>query len=360
MLELLLPPLSGWFQPFNLFGYLTVRAGGALMTAFLLGTIMGPWLIEKFKIIQHGGETVRAFLPHQKKAGTPTMGGVLIVVAWLVASLLWNDLSNAYVWLILGTGMTFATVGILDDYLALKKLWRHGLPGWLRLVVQFGVAILTVGFALSINPSPEATYLYLPFFKEFVIDLGLFGFAIFGAFVLVGSANAVNLTDGLDGLVSIPAVIVAATLAVLAYVVGRADFTEYLHIAYVPGAGEIAVSCAGLAGAVLAFLWYNAPPARIFMGDTGSLTIGSVLGTVAVLIKQEFALAIIGGLFVLETISVIVQVVSFKLTGKRVFKMAPLHHHFEQLGWPESTIVVRFWIIALLLALIGLATLKLR
>jgi phospho-N-acetylmuramoyl-pentapeptide-transferase len=360
MLELLLLPLSQWFQPFNLFSYITVRAGGALITAFLVGTLLGPWLIAKFKIIQHGGETVRAFLPHQKKAGTPTMGGVLIVAAWLAATLLWSDLGHAYVWLITGTGLTFATVGLLDDYFALKKIWRNGLPGWLRLVVQFGVAALTLSFALSINPSPEATYLFLPFFKDLIIDLGIFGFVVFGAFVLVGSANAVNLTDGLDGLVSIPAVIVAASFAVLAYVVGRADFTEYLHIAYVPGAGEIAVVCAGLAGAVLAFLWYNAPPARIFMGDTGSLTIGAVLGTVAVLIKQEFALAIIGGLFVLETISVIVQVASFKLTGKRVFKMAPLHHHFEQLGWPESTIVVRFWIIALLLALVGLATLKLR
>lgn len=336
------------------------------MTAFFLSLIFGPKLIASFRVwqAQLKGGTVKqvAHSAEQRaaKAGTPSMGGVMILLTLLTSIFLWSDLTNPYVWLMLTVAITFGTIGFLDDYLNLTKQWKNGLPGRVRLSAQLAVSAAVVFLFTKIHLGDDATVLYFPFFKEFVLDLGIFGFIMFGAFVMAGSANAVNLTDGLDGLVSIPAVIVAAAMAVIAYLVGRTDFTQYLNIAHIPGAGEIAVVMGALVGSCLGFLWFNAPPARIFMGDTGSLTIGGLLGCVAVLLKQEIVLAIIGGLFVLETVSVIVQVVSFKLTGKRVFRMAPLHHHFEQLGWPETTIVVRFWIIALILALVGLATLKLR
>jgi phospho-N-acetylmuramoyl-pentapeptide-transferase len=359
MLYHLLFPLTKYVSFFNLFQYVTVRAGGAMLTAFLLALWFGPKLIVHFRLWQKGGDTVKEVLPHQTKAGTPTMGGALVVSTLVISTLLWCVLTNPYVWLVLALVLGFAALGFADDYLNLTRRWKRGVPGRIRLASGALVSAAFVGGYVAIF-GHEATVVHMPFFKLAALDFGLYGFVLFSIFVIVGSANAVNLTDGLDGLVSIPAVIVATTLAVLSYVIGRADYTAYLHLAHLPGAGEVAVMCAALAGAMLGFLWFNAPPARIFLGDTGSLPVGAMLGAVAVLIKQEFALAIIGGLFVLETFSVIIQVMSFKLTGKRVFRMAPLHHHFEQLGWPESTIVVRFWIISLILALLGLATLKLR
>jgi phospho-N-acetylmuramoyl-pentapeptide-transferase len=283
-----------------------------------------------------------------------------VVAATVGSTLLWANLNNGYVWLLLALVLGFFALGLADDYFTLTRRWKRGVPGRIRLLVGAAIAAAFVMGYTYVNGTAIATEIYFPFLKWMVVGLGITGFVLFGVFVIVGTANAVNLTDGLDGLVSIPAVIVATTMAVLAYIMGRADFTAYLHYPFITGAGEIAVMCAALAGAMLGFLWFNAPPARIFLGDTGSLPVGAMLGGVAVMIKQEFALLIIGGLFVMETLSVLLQVASFKLTGKRIFKMAPLHHHFEQLGWPESTIVVRFWIISLVLALVGLATLKIR
>jgi phospho-N-acetylmuramoyl-pentapeptide-transferase len=360
MLYNLLFPLAEYIQIFNLFQYLTVRAGGAMFTAFCLSIILGPWVITRFKAWQKGGETVKDILPHQGKAGTPTMGGIMVVGTLVASTLLWANLANPYVWLLLFVVLAFFAIGFADDYLNLTKRWKRGLPGKLRLALGATIGTLFLLGYVHINGTPTATEVHLPFLKDWIVPLGLTGFVLFGILVMVGTANAVNLTDGLDGLVSIPTVIVATTFAILAYIAGRTDFTTYLNIPYIAGAGDIAVMCSALAGSMLGFLWYNAPPARIFLGDTGSLPVGAMLGAVAVLIKQEFALLIIGGLFVVEAVSVIMQVISFKLTGKRIFRMAPLHHHFEQLGWPESTIVVRFWIVSIVLALIGLATLKLR
>jgi len=360
MVYLLLYPLAEYVSWFNLFGYITVRAGGAMLTAFLLWLVFGPKLIEGFRVWQKGGETVKAILPHAGKAGTPTMGGVGVVGALVVSTLLWANLLNPYVWLVMFLVLAFFTIGLADDWLNVTRRWRRGLPGRLRLALGALVATLFLLGYVHINGTAVATEIYFPFLKALVVGLGISAFVVFGILVIVGSANAVNLTDGLDGLVSIPAVIVATTLAGMAYIMGRADYTTYLHLPHIAGAGDVAVMCAALAGAMLGFLWFNAPPARIFLGDTGSLPVGAMLGGVAVLVKQEFALLIIGGLFVVETLSVMLQVASFRLTGKRIFRMAPLHHHFEQLGWPESTIVVRFWIISLVLALVGLATLKLR
>lgn len=359
MLYNTLYPIAENINVFNLFQYITVRAGGALMTAFILSLLFGPKLITHFRAWQKGGSTVKEILPHQAKKGTPTMGGVLVLFSFILSTILWTDITSPYVWLLLFVAFSFGGLGFLDDVCTLSKRWKNGVPGRIRLLTQTMCSALFVYLAVKLG-GPDATSLYMPFFKNLVFSLSLITFILFGVFVMVGTANSVNLTDGLDGLVSIPAFIVAMTFAAMAYITGRADFTQYLNIPYIPGAGEIAIVCSALAGSMLGFLWFNAPPARIFLGDTGSLPVGGILGAVAVLIKQEFALAIIGGLFVLETISVIVQVVSVRLIGRRVFKMAPLHHHFEQQGWPESTIVVRFWIISVLLALIGLATLKLR
>lgn len=360
MVYTFLYPLAEYLNWLNIFQYITVRAGGAMLTAFALWLAFGPALILRFRIWQKGGDTVKDILPHAGKAGTPSMGGIGVIGALVFSTLLWANLLNPYVWLVMFLVLSFSAIGFADDWLNLTRRWKRGLPGRLRLALGALVSTLFLLGYVHINGSAVATEIYFPFLKELVVGLGIAGFVLFGICVIVGSANAVNLTDGLDGLVSIPSVIVATTLAVLAYVMGRVDYTGYLHLPMIAGAGEVAVMCAALAGAMLGFLWFNAPPARIFLGDTGSLPVGAMLGGVAVLIKQEFALLIIGGLFVIETLSVIVQVISFKLTGKRVFRMAPLHHHFEQLGWPESTIVVRFWIISLVLALVGLATLKLR
>lgn len=345
----------------NIFQYLTVRSGAALATSFFLSIVFFPWAIRKLKVLQVGQKTVRDDHPGSttsSKQGTPSMGGMMIVATLLLSTVFWTDLKNPYVWLLISTVLGFFAIGFVDDVLSLRGN-KKGIPGKLRLLIET-IIVGAVSFAVTQIGAENATNLYVPFFKNFVMDLGIFGFMAFSVFVVVGSANAVNLTDGLDGLVSVPAAVVAGSFALLAYIVGRADFTEYLHIPYVEGAGEVAVFCSALAGSMLGFLWYNAPPARVFMGDTGSLAVGAALGTSAIILKQEFLLAIIGGLFVLETVSVIVQVMSFKLTGKRVFRMAPIHHHFEHKGWPEPTIVVRFWIISIILALVGLATLKIR
>jgi len=360
MVYALLVPLVKWITFFNVFQYITVRAGGAMITSFVLWLLLGSMLIRHLRAWQKGGETVKSILPHAGKAGTPNMGGLGVVAALLVSSLIWSNLANPYVWLMLFLVLAYGAIGFMDDYLNLTRRWKKGLPGKLRLVLGALVAVVFLLGFIYINGTAVATEIYFPFIKQLVVGLGISGFVMFGVIVMVGTANAVNITDGLDGLVSIPTVIVATTMAILAYIMGRADYTTYLHLPHIGGAGEIAVMCAALAGSMLGFLWYNAPPARVFLGDTGSLPVGAMLGGAAVVIKQELALLIIGGLFVMEVMSVMLQVTSFKLTGRRIFRMAPLHHHFEQLGWPESTIVVRFWIISVILALIGLATLKLR
>ena len=293
------------------------------------------------------------------KVGTPTMGGLMILLGVTVATLLWSNLSNAYVWVVLGVTLAFGGIGFYDDYLKVTKRTSDGFSSRLRFMAELAVAAFATYAIVQLSVPEFATVLTLPFFKNVLIDLGPY-FILFGLIVIAGAGNSVNLTDGLDGLAIVPVMIAAATFGFIAYVSGRADFARYLQIHYVPGTGELAIVCGALIGAGLGFLWFNAPPAMIFMGDTGSLALGGALGSIAVATKHEIVLAIVGGLFVLETLSVIIQVVSFKLTGKRVFRMAPLHHHYEQKGWKESTVVVRFWIISVVLALVGLATLKLR
>ncbi len=361
MLYHLLTPLAVDFKVFNLFNYLTFRTGGAIMTALLICFFMAPHLIRWLKRKQAGSSNIREYLEeaHAAKAGTPTMGGLMILISVSVSTLLWANLSNPFIWLALLVMIGYGLIGFADDYLKLTKKNTKGLSGRLKILGQVAFGLVAVLGMMYFTPDHLATHIAIPFFKELFIDIGI-GFVLWGLFVIIGSSNAVNLTDGLDGLAIVPVAIAAACFGLICYIVGRADFTEYLQIAYVPGAGELAILCGALIGGAMGFLWYNAPPAMIFMGDTGSLAMGGVLGSIAVMVKHELVLAIIGGLFVLETVSVIVQVVSFKLTGKRVFAMAPLHHHFEKKGWSEPTIVIRFWIIAVILALIGLSTLKLR
>jgi phospho-N-acetylmuramoyl-pentapeptide-transferase len=362
MLFNLLYPLADDFGLFNLFRYLTFRTGGAVLTALVISFVVGPTLIRWLRMRQGRGQPIRADGPPShlvRKQGTPTMGGTLILLALTFATLLWADLTNAYVWVVLLITLSFGGIGLLDDYLKLTRRSSGGLPARAKLVGQFGFGLLAAALVALITGEPLATGLALPFVKDLLIPLGVFFFP-FAALVMVGSSNAVNLTDGLDGLAIVPTMIVAACFALIAYLVGNAIFANYLGIPFVPGSGELAVFCGALVGASLGFLWFNAPPAMVFMGDTGSLASGGALGAVAVITKHELVLVVIGGLFVLETVSVIVQVASFKLTGRRVFRMAPLHHHFEQKGWEEPTIVIRFWIIAMILALVGLSTLKLR
>jgi phospho-N-acetylmuramoyl-pentapeptide-transferase len=355
-------PLSDQFGVLNVFRYLTFRTGGAVITALILSFLFGPVLIRMLKHRQSGGQPIRAEGPeahHLTKKGTPTMGGFLILIALSIATLLWADLRNRYVWAALGVTMAFGLIGFLDDYLKVTQRDSRGLSARLKLLLQIAIAAVATFWIVSIAPPALATSLAIPFFKTVLLNLGWF-FVVFAVIVIVGASNAVNLTDGLDGLAIVPVMIAAGVFALIAYLVGHAVFANYLQIHHVPGAGELAVFCGALVGGGLGFLWYNAPPARVFMGDTGSLSLGGALGTVSVITKHELVLAIVGGLFVLETVSVIVQVISYKLTGKRVFRMAPLHHHFEKKGWAEPTIVIRFWIIASILALAGLATLKLR
>lgn len=358
----LLTPLGDDYIFFNLFRYITFRTGAAILTALFFALIVGPRFIAWLKVKQGKGQPIREDGPQTHlltKKGTPTMGGLLILLSLTISTLLWADLSNGYVWAVLGVTLGFGLIGFIDDFLKVTKRSPKGFPGRIKLVLEITMSGAAVLWISSITKDPLATSLALPFFKDVLIQMGWF-FVPFGVFVIVGAGNAVNLTDGLDGLAIVPVMIAGATFGFIAYAAGHQLFANYLQIHPVPGAGELTVFIGALIGAGLGFLWFNAPPARVFMGDTGSLALGGCLGTIAVVVKHELVLAIVGGLFVLETVSVIVQVVSFKLTGKRVFRMAPIHHHFEQLGWAETTVVIRFWIIAVVLALVGLATLKLR
>jgi len=361
MLYNLLFPLAADFQIFNLFRYLTFRTGGAVMTALIISFIIGPRMIEWLRSKQGKGQPIRADGPegHFVKVGTPTMGGLMILFSVTISTLLWADLTNVFVWYALMVLVGFGAIGFADDYLKLTKKSSDGLAGRLKILFQFLIGGIAIMGIMQAMPDVQGSSVAIPFFKNLLIDLGWF-FIPFALVVLIGSSNAVNLTDGLDGLAIVPVAIAAASFGLIAYLAGNANFSEYLGIQYVAGAGEMSILCGALIGAAMGFLWFNSPPAAVFMGDTGSLALGGVLGTIAVITKHEIVLAIIGGLFVMEAVSVIVQVASFKLTGKRVFRMAPIHHHFEKKGWSESTIVVRFWIIAVVLAMVGLSTLKLR
>jgi phospho-N-acetylmuramoyl-pentapeptide-transferase len=358
----LLASLSDQFQPFNLFRYLTFRTGGALMTALVFSFVLGPHLIAWLKSKQGEGQPIRLDGPEGhllRKKGTPTMGGFLILSALIGSTLLWAELSNVFVWIVLLVTTGFGVVGFFDDYRKLTKRSSSGLSGRRKLAVEILIAVVACVVIMSVTDNQVGTKFAVPFFKTALFDLGWFIVPV-ATFVVVGASNAVNLTDGLDGLAIVPSMIAAASFGLIAYVTGNLVFANYLQINHVPGTGELAVFCGALVGAGLGFLWFNAPPAMVFMGDTGSLAIGAALGSIAVITKNEVVLAIIGGVFVAETVSVIVQVASFKLTGKRVFRMAPVHHHFEKQGWQEPTIVIRFWIIAVILAILGLSTLKLR
>ena len=354
---------SDQFGALNVFRYITFRTGGAIMTAMVFMFIFGPGLISALRVRQGKGQPIREDGPAShllEKQGTPTMGGVMILMAWSTATLLWSNLSNHYVWIVFWVTMLFGLIGFYDDFLKVtKQSADHAFSGKIRLTLEVIIAGAASWLVMSLGKEPFSSSLTIPFLKDTLIYLGPF-FVIVGTLTIVGTGNAVNLTDGLDGLAIVPVMIAAATFALIAYLVGNVNFSEYLQIHYVAGTGELTVLCGALLGAGLGFLWFNAPPAMIFMGDTGSLALGGLLGSVAMVTKHELVLAIVGGLFVLEAVSVIVQVASFKMTGKRVFRMAPLHHHFEQKGWKEPTIVIRFWIISVVLALIGLATLKLR
>jgi phospho-N-acetylmuramoyl-pentapeptide-transferase len=346
---------------FNLFRYLTFRTLGAATTGLLLVFFFGPMMISALRLRQGRGQPIRADGPASHlltKKGTPTMGGLMILFGLFASSLLWASLESPYVWIVLFVTAGFAAIGFYDDYLKVTKQSHRGFSGWARLAAEFAIAFVACYGLMRVGEA-GATSLAVPFYNGYVVDLG-WGFLLFGPFVIVAFGNAVNLTDGLDGLAIVPVMVAAATLGVIAYFAGNSIYSHYLLINHVPLAAELIVICGASIGAGLGFLWFNAPPAQIFMGDTGSLALGGMLGMIAVEVKHEIVLAIVGGLFVMEAVSVVVQVASFKLTGKRVFRMAPIHHHFEQLGWSEPQIVMRFWIIALVLAMIGLATLKLR
>ncbi len=362
MFHYFLVPLADKFALFNVFRYITFRAGGAVMTALLIAFVIGPSMIAWLRLKQGKGQPIRSDGPQRhivEKQGTPTMGGLMILVSSVVATLLWADLTDAYVWIVLLVTLSFGLLGFTDDYQKVTKRSSAGISGRAKLLVQLAVAMVASYAVMALETHDLAGGVAVPFLKSALIPLG-WGFLLFGALVIVGASNAVNLTDGLDGLAIVPVMIAALAFALIAYLVGNIKFADYLQLHYVGGTGELTVFMAALFGAGLGFLWYNAPPAMVFMGDTGSLALGGALGAVAVATKHELVLAIVGGLFVMEAVSVIVQVASFKLTGKRVFKMAPIHHHFEQLGWKEPTVVIRFWIIAVVLALLGLSTLKLR
>ena len=361
MLYLLFSPFAKEFILFNLFRYITFRTGAAILTTLLLAFWIGPKLIRWLKAKQGEGQPIRSDGPqtHLAKKGTPTMGGLIILISFFFSALLWADLSNPYVWIVLFVTASFGLIGFVDDYLKLTKRNTKGIPGRLRFGIQCLVAALA-GLLVSALSTPALTnVLSLPFFKDTLIHLGP-AYALFVVLVIVGSGNAVNLTDGLDGLATGPVILAAGSFGIISYLAGNVMFSNYLQIHHVPGAGELAVLCGALVGACLGFLWFNTPPASVFMGDTGSLALGGAIGSIAVITRHEIVLSMIGGLFVIETLSVMIQVASFKLTGKRVFKMAPLHHHFEKLGWSEPTVVIRFWILAFIFALIGLSTLKLR
>ena len=357
--------LSQWLaqdvRAFNVFGYITLRAVLAMLTALMISFIIGPAMIRKLTAYKIG-QAVRDDGPqtHLVKAGTPTMGGALILVAMAISTLLWADLKNSYVWVVLATTIGFGAIGWVDDW---RKVVHRNPKGLSARAKYFWQSLIGAGVALLLASTatlPAQTELIVPFFKLVTIPLGAIGFAVLAYFVIVGSSNAVNLTDGLDGLAIMPTVMVAGALAIFAYVAGHIVFARYLGVPYIPGAGELAVFCTALAGAGLGFLWFNAYPAEVFMGDVGALALGAALGVVAVIVRQEIVLFVMGGVFVVETLSVVLQVGSFKLTGKRIFRMAPLHHHYELKGWKENQVVVRFWIISMMLVLIGLSSLKLR
>ena len=361
MLYSLFSNLVDIFSFFNIFKYLTVRTGLSMFTSMTVVFIVGNPLINYFSA-KHIHNPIRDDGPSEhiiKKIGTPTMGGLMILLGVFSGVLLWGDLSNPYNWFLIYIAGSFGLLGAYDDYKKIKKNNSSGVSSKFKIIIQIILALIGISIIYFFSDSNEINNLYFPFFKNLVINLGWF-FVPFYLFILVGSSNAVNLTDGLDGLATVPVILVAACFAFISYVTGNIVFSDYLHIPYIEGVGETSVFCGSIIGACLGFLWFNAPPAKIFMGDTGSLSLGGSLGAVGIITKHEIVLAIIGGLFVLEAISVIAQVVSFKLTGKRIFKMAPIHHHFEKKGWPESTVVIRFWIISIILAMIGLATLKLR
>jgi len=347
---------------FNLIHYLTFRSGAACLTALIMSFWLGPRVIRWLKSVQRGGQPIREDGPERhliEKKGTPTMGGVLILAACTFSTLLWTDLLNGYVWAVLLCTLGYGAIGFCDDYLKLSKRNTKGVSARVKLVAQLVIGLASAAWITYLTKGAIGTAVAVPVFKGALIQLGPF-FPLFGMFVMLASSNAVHLTDGLDGLATVPTIIVASVFALIAYLVGNRVFADYLQLNHVPGVGELAVFCAALIGAGMGFLWFNAPPAAVFMGDTGSLALGGALGAVAVAVKHEIVLMITGGLFVLETLSVIIQVFWYKRTGKRVFLMAPLHHHFEKLGWAEPTIVIRFWIISMILALCGLATLKIR
>ena len=361
MLYSLFSYLVDYFSFFNVFKYLTVRTGLSIFTSMLVVFIVGNPLINFFQSKQIH-DPIRNDGPSEhivKKIGTPTMGGLIILLGVFSGVLLWGDLFNPYIWFLIYIAGSFGLLGAYDDYKKIKKNDSSGISSKFKITIQIILALIGILILYFFSDSSELENLYFPFFKNLVIDLGWF-FIPFCLFVLVGSSNAVNLTDGLDGLATVPVMLVAACFAFISYVAGNIVFSEYLHIPYINGVGEASIFCGSIIGASLGFLWFNAPPAKIFMGDTGSLSLGGSLGAVGIITKHEIVLAITGGLFVLEAVSVIAQVISFKLTGNRIFKMAPIHHHFEKKGWPESTVVIRFWIVSIILAMIGLATLKLR
>lgn len=362
MLYNLLVPLSAQYGFLNVFRYLTFRSGGAVFTALFIAFYCGPKIIRWLKSKQAEGQPIRLDGPESHlltKKGTPTMGGVMILLSVLLSTLLWADLTNPYIWIVMAVMLSFGAIGFVDDYLKLTKRNTKGLSSRRKLVFQAVISLIAGYVIESIAPANLSGQIAIPFFKNVLMDAGIL-YIPFVLIVMVGASNAVNFTDGLDGLVIVPIMIVSGCFALIVYLVGNAVFANYLQLHFVPGSGELAVFCSALIGASLGFLWFNAPPAQVFMGDTGSLACGGALGAISVIARHEFVLAIIGGLFVIEALSVIIQVVSFKTTGKRVFKMAPIHHHFEKMGWKEPTIVIRFWIIACIFALLGLATLKLR
>ena len=361
MFLLLAQYLERYSSIFNVFSYITLRSVMAALTALLISFIVGPRMIKKLTDLKIG-QTIRSDGPktHEVKTGTPTMGGALILTSIAITTLLWADLTNRWVWVVLAVTVSFGIIGLIDDYRKVVLQSPYGLSALEKFSYQSVVAVLASLYLANATEFGMQTALILPFLKDVAIPLGLSGFVVLSFLVIVGTSNAVNLTDGLDGLAIMPAVMIASALAIFAYVAGHAEFSRYLGFPYIPGAGELAIFCAALAGAGLAFLWFNAYPAEVFMGDVGALAIGAALGVVAVVVRQEIVLFIMGGVFVVETLSVVIQVASFKLTGRRVFRMAPLHHHFELKGWKENQVVVRFWFITMMLVLIGLSTLKLR
>ena len=362
MLYHFLLPYADHYILLNLIRYQTFRSGAAILTSLLISFTFGPSIIAWLRAHQHGGQPIRDDGPetHFSKKGTPTMGGLMILLAVTVSTLLWSDISKPGIWVVLFITLAFGLIGFVDDYLKVTKRNTKGVRGKVKLLAQAGISLIACYIIETIAPSHYATQLAVPFFKNVLFDLGWF-YIIFASIVIIGASNAVNLTDGLDGLAIVPISIAASCFALISYLVGNKIFAAYLQIHYIPDSGELAIFCAALVGAGLGFLWYNAHPAQVFMGDTGSLAFGGSIGAISVITKHELVLAIIGGLFVMEAISVILQVYYFKLTGgKRIFKMAPLHHHFEKKGWSETTVVIRFWILAVIFALIGLSTLKLR